>query len=107
VTKPELQNLLIVLRDSFRQILGEQFDRMLLFGSRARGDEHPDSDIDLLIIVHGPFEHLEMIMRTSELIARLSLENDVVISTVFMSNERFEHGGSPFVRNVRREGVLV
>ena len=29
-------------------------DRVILFGSRARGDFSPDSDIDLLIIGSGP-----------------------------------------------------
>lgn len=28
-------------------------DTVILFGSRARGDHRPDSDIDLLVICHG------------------------------------------------------
>ena len=31
-----------------------QPDQIILFGSRARGDAHPDSDIDLLILYNGP-----------------------------------------------------
>ena len=30
-------------------------ERVILFGSRARGDARPDSDIDLLIIEAEPF----------------------------------------------------
>ena len=30
-------------------------ERIYLFGSRARGDERPDSDIDLLIVDRNPF----------------------------------------------------
>lgn len=30
-------------------------ERILLFGSRARGDARPDSDVDLLIVESAPF----------------------------------------------------
>ena len=33
-----------------RATLGEDLDRIVLYGSRARGDAGPDSDIDVLII---------------------------------------------------------
>ncbi len=103
----ELKNLLAVLRASFQQIFGDQFDQMLLFGSRARGDARQDSDIDVLVVLHGEFDYLDVIERTSELVSTLSLENDIVISTAFLAQQRFEQGGSPFILNVRREGMLV
>jgi predicted nucleotidyltransferase len=30
-------------------------ERIVLFGSRARGDARPDSDLDLLVVAQGPF----------------------------------------------------
>ena len=39
--------------------------------------------------------------------AGLSLRDDVVISRVFVSSERFLHEQSPLLINVRREGVPV
>jgi len=103
----ELQALLLILRDSFKQIFGEQFEQMLLFGSRARGDARADSDIDVLIVLRNAFDYRDVIARTSELVARLSLENDVVISRSFVAKQRFEQGKSPFLLNVQREGILI
>ncbi len=103
----ELKNLLSVLRASFQQIFGDQFDQMLLFGSRARGDARADSDIDVLIVLHGKFDYLDVIERTSELVSTLSLENDIVISRTFIGKDRFEQEHSPFLLNVKREGVPV
>jgi hypothetical protein len=40
-------------------------------------------------------------------VADLSLQHDVVISRAFVSNERFEREQTPFLLNVRREGVTV
>jgi predicted nucleotidyltransferase len=107
MSNAELTNLLVILRESFKQIFGDQFERMVLFGSRARGDNREDSDIDILVVLHDKFEYAEAIRCSSELVARLSLENDVTISRSFVSHDEFEQGQSPFLLNVRREGVLL
>jgi predicted nucleotidyltransferase len=88
-------------------MLGDRLDAIILFGSRARGDALDESDIDVLIVVRGDFDYGDLIRRTSAGIAALSLENDVVISRAFVSKEEFERGRSPFLLNVRREGVPV
>ena len=36
----------------FSEALGDNLDKLYLFGSKARGDFHADSDIDLLVIVN-------------------------------------------------------
>jgi predicted nucleotidyltransferase len=107
MSQEELDDLLNVLRDSFAKIFGEQFDRMLLFGSRTRGDARPDSDIEVLIVLRGEFDYGEVIRRTSEIVSRLSLENELVISRTFVSDHQFHQGQNPFLRNVRRESIAV
>ena len=57
--------------------------------------------------MQGDFDEGEMFDRTLELAAGLSLEYDVVISRAFMGSERFDHEMSPFLMNVRREGIPV
>jgi predicted nucleotidyltransferase len=107
MTNSELALLLHTLRQELARLLGEQLDRVLLFGSRVRGEARPDSDIDVLVVMRGDVNPFECLRRTSDVIAKLSLQHDVVISPVFMSREQFEHGGSPFVLNVRREALAV
>jgi predicted nucleotidyltransferase len=99
------EKLLNDLSRELAQILGEKLDQILLYGSYARGQAQSDSDLDILIIVQGEFDYAALIQQTSELIARLSLENDVVISRAFISKERFENERSPFILNVQREGT--
>jgi hypothetical protein len=48
-----------------------------------------------------------MLDLSSDLVASLSLEKDVVISRAFVSREEFEKKQSPFLMNVRREGIAV
>jgi predicted nucleotidyltransferase len=42
----------------FRTAVGEAYggrlERVVLFGSRARGDHRPDSDYDIAVFIHDP-----------------------------------------------------
>jgi uncharacterized protein len=77
-----------------------------VFGSRARGDAAPDSDLDLFI----ELEHAnpEMRQRISEIAWEVGFEMDRVISTVVTTRDDLEHGAmgaNPLVLDVEREGV--
>lgn len=36
-----------------REAYGDRLERIVLFGSRARGDHRPDSDYDIAVFIHG------------------------------------------------------
>src|SRR3990170_7360716 len=75
-----IKRILRELKKGLIEIYGEQLKAVILFGSYARGDAHPpDSDIDVLIVLQGEFDYWEVSKRSSELVASLSLENEVVI----------------------------
>ena len=81
---------------------------VILFGSYARGDEHPpDSDIDVMIVLKSEFNYWEMDKRSSEFIAALCLENDVVISAKLVSEAKYAQSKMPLFVNVRKEGVTM
>jgi hypothetical protein len=48
-----------------------------------------------------------MIERTSKLTVDLSLENDTLVSLAFTSKKNYAHKMSPFLMNVREEGIAV
>ena len=99
--------MLSELRSGLAGLLGDRLAAAYLFGSRARGEQRPDSDADVLVVVRGPVDYGDLIGRTSALISALSLKYDTVISRAFVSQDRFEREGSPFLLNVRREAVAV
>jgi predicted nucleotidyltransferase len=104
-----------MLAEADRQIARE-FERRLaevvpvldlrVFGSRARGDAAPDSDLDVFIELEACSPELRR--RISEIAWEVGFEMDRVISTVVTTRSELERGAmgaNPLVLNVRREGV--
>mgnify|MGYP001306933263 CR=1 FL=1 len=86
---------------------GDRLDRLILFGSQARGETNLDSDVDLLIVLHDPVIISQEMQKTSLFIANFCLENNLVISRIFLPKLRFENENSPLLRNIRREGIIL
>ena len=103
-----IKKILRELKKGLVKIYGDQLKAVYLFGSFARGEgKLPDSDIDVMIVLKGEFDYWEMDKRSLDLVANLSLENDVVISTKLASETRYTESKMPLYINVRKEGVLV
>jgi predicted nucleotidyltransferase len=103
----KLKMILAELRRRFEALYDERLVQMILFGSQARGDAEPGSDIDVLVVLRGEVSPCEEIGRTIEEVADISLEYNEAVSCVFVSEEQFERERSPLLLNVRREGMPV
>jgi predicted nucleotidyltransferase len=104
-----------MLTETDRQITNEFHRRLIaatpvldlrVFGSRARGDAVPDSDLDIFIEVETLTPSLRQ--RISEIAWEVGFEFDRVISTIVATHDQLEHGAmgaSPLLLNIEREGV--
>lgn len=81
---------------------------MVVYGSKARGDAHEDSDIDVLIIVRNEAGDLKRRLR--RIGYRLSAASYAVPSILAYTQEewaRYKNLGSAFHEAVEREAVAV
>lgn len=83
-------------------------ERLVLFGSRARGDHRPDSDYDLLVVVRrrDPL----VIDALYEAVMDILLGHGRLVSLKILENRelaRLQELGAPFVTRVAAEGVPV
>lgn len=107
VIPPNLTNILEDLKHSLKNLYREKLNQLILYGSQARGEAKPDSDLDLLIVLNNSFNYSQEIERTSYLISDLSLKYNILISRSFIDSRRFEQENSPFLRNIHREGICL
>jgi predicted nucleotidyltransferase len=102
-----IQSILNELRQRLQVLYGPRLVKIILYGSQARGDAEPGSDVDVLVVLRGAVQAGEEIQRAGDTVADLSLRFNEVITCVFVDEQRFVSRNGPFLRNVRREGITV
>ena len=97
--------------DRFKSLVEERvpLHQVILFGSRARGDAHPDSDMDVLVVTERAWD-----WDTCEFIGLCAWEagfdESVLVVPVVFSRDEWENGperSSLLALAVRSEGVPV
>ena len=102
-----LSIILDELRAKVCELFGEQLESVILYGSHARGDARTDSDIDILIVLQCDFDYFQMVKKVSYLTSEISLNYGVVISSAFITREEFDQLRTPFLINIKKEGIPV
>jgi predicted nucleotidyltransferase len=90
-----------------RELYGERLKQVLLFGSWARGDAHPESDIDLLVVLDRIESRWEERERMDEIIERHSFDNDTIVSEIPISEADLDAAEIPLLMRVREEAVRI
>jgi len=94
--------------DIMRRELEGSLLLLALFGSKARGDDQPDSDIDFLLVTEGDPRDLER--RLINVTAAIDIEHSVLINTLVFSVDRwsdFARRRAAFWKNAERDGMLI
>jgi predicted nucleotidyltransferase len=100
------------LRKSIARIPADvPVERVLLYGSRARGDYGPDSDADVAVILPHGAEDCKLLWMLTGLAYEVFVDAGIMIQPVPVSSrdwadpDRFPRPS--FLRNVAREGIQL
>ena len=105
-----IHTLLIQYLSEIQKIYGTHLKRVILYGSYARGDFRPDSDIDVMILVDtdragvSPLEK-----KICDVTYDFNDEHGTDIMPVVQSNTHFDYWkkADMFYRNVEKDGVVI
>ena len=88
--------------------LRDRLDKVILFGSRARGDDKPFSDYDVLIVVPQKDHALKSLLYDAAVDTLLATGREISLKIV--PRAAFDHQAglpTPFMKNILQEGVSL
>ncbi len=90
-----------------QSLYGDRLKRIVVYGSCARDEATPESDIDLAVVLAGDVVPGKEIDRMIDVITDMNLEHGVLLSVYPVSEENYQNINSPLLMNIRREGIAV
>jgi len=103
-----MQNTNILQKVSYTVHTVDPDAKIILFGSRARGDERKESDWDFLILTNNQNVNETEKQIWQNLYTNVELETGEIVSSIVHTFETWEKlSQTPLYQNVTKEGILV
>ncbi len=106
---PSNEQILKQLSLSLRSNFGADVKDVILFGSRAGGTSHEDSDFDVLIVFNRVYNH-QFEDQVDDVVYDLELEHDILIDNFLISTDDLQsspRGGQPVFVQAIENGVYA
>lgn len=101
------KSLINQIKAHLARMYGAGIKRVILYGSCARNEQTKDSDIDVLVVVDQSLNPFEVRESLSDLLFDILLEKGELVSVIVIPERFFESYNSPFILNVKKEGVVA
>jgi len=99
-----LDPVLVRFRKALDEMYGSRLDRVVLFGSRARGDARPDSDYDVAVFLKNFNDRWSEVDRIVPVVTDILYDDGAFIHAMpYRAGADQER--SPLMQEIRREGL--
>jgi len=109
MTTIEKKSLLTRIKTALSSAFGDRLKGVLLFGSEARGEARPDSDIDVMVLLEGNTSLSADLRLIAEV--TIPIEYDIepprIIDATPVNVRSFEEQEYPLYQNAKREGIMI
>ena len=96
--------ILARFRDTLAELYGQRLERVVLFGSRARGDARADSDYDVAVFVRDIGDRWQEVDRIVPVVTDIIDDTGAVNHAMPYRADSYEDRTS-LMREIRREGI--
>ena len=96
------------LVDGVLHILESRLEKIILYGSVARGSDTEESDVDIALVMHGKLDS-DTEDRLSDFVVDMNLKYDKVFSVIDIDADHFRTWLEvlPFYQSVEKEGIVL
>lgn len=105
MTEKRLQTILAATKKGLQKLYGPRLKGLVLYGSYARGEATPDSDIDVAVILDDYKQVGQEIYRSAGLASGICLRFNVLVALLPVRERDWRVGDSPLMLNLRQDGV--
>ena len=100
-------SLLASIKARLKSVFGSRLRGVVLYGSEARGEATPDSDIDVLVLLTGPVVFGRDLETIIQALYPLQLELERVLEAVPIDEADYLRGDYAWYRRAQEEGIQV
>jgi hypothetical protein len=90
-----------------RRLYGQRLQSVMLVGAWARGDAHPESPIELLVILERIADRWQEKRRMDRIVWRYSIRHDTVVTVLPVTETELERSATPLLARATAEGIPV
>jgi Uncharacterised protein family (UPF0158) len=95
------------VRRDLRRLYRDRLRGVVMIGAWARGDAHPESELELLVVLDDVTNRWEERRRMDRVMWRHSMRNDTVVICAPVTEDDLARGGTPLLARAATEGVEI
>jgi uncharacterized protein len=110
IQSKQFRDILTDVKGELLKLFGDSLNRLILYGSYARNEQEPGSDIDIIALVDEDDITLrKYTYKIADIMTGLSLKYDTLVSITEQTYERYNEylDVLPFYRNIYNEGIEI
>ena len=105
-----IKNIASEVNEELIKLFGGKIERIILYGSYARGDFNLESDVDIMILLNCEQKEItERRKEISRIASRIGLKNDIMVSLLARNYTDYKNQMKyqPFYQNIEKEGMNI
>ncbi|MBN1328169.1 MAG: nucleotidyltransferase domain-containing protein [Candidatus Heimdallarchaeota archaeon] len=103
----QLKEIMKRIKNYLIETYDEKITRVIIYGSKARGEATKDSDVDVLVVVEDTVNCSIVRKSLSDLLWEILMTEGELVSVIVIPESLYNNYNSAFLINVREEGIIV
>lgn len=95
-------------KEELKKLYGEELSALILFGSHARQEANPESDIDFAVVLKNPSTtSTSEIFKISYITQAIGVKYGQLVSYIGMPEDKYRNSSFGIYQEIRKDGVVI